>query len=81
MHGNYNANFIMYSVVAFLFLFYPLAGCLADIRWGRYKIVVYSVRVIWGSLVAGVTVVLGGVAAVSMIPVFLKSQDPNNIQL
>ena len=28
----------IYSVVAFLFLFYPLAGCLADIRWGRYKL-------------------------------------------
>ena len=79
MQGNYNANFVMYSVVTFLFLFYPLAGCLADIRWGRYKTVVYSVRVIWGSLVAGV--VLGGVATVSMIPVFMKSQDPNNIQL
>jgi hypothetical protein len=75
----------MYSVVAFLFLFYPLAGCLADIRWGRYKTVVYSVRVIWGSLVA--MLVLGGVAAASiMIPVFLKPQDlivtyPNTIQL
>jgi muramidase (phage lysozyme) len=42
----------MYSAAAFLFLFYPLAGCLADIRWGRYKTVVYSVHVIWGSLVA-----------------------------
>ena len=30
-----------YSMVGFLFLFYPLAGCLADIRWGRYKTVVY----------------------------------------
>ena len=32
----------VYSVIAFLFLFYPLAGCLADIRWGRYRTVVYS---------------------------------------
>ena len=73
---------IMYSVVAFFFLFYPLAGCLADIRWGRYKTVVYSVRVIWGSLVA--MVVLGGVASASfMIPMFLKPQDnyPNTIRL
>ena len=81
MYGN---SVIMYSVVAFLFLFYPLAGCLADIQWGRYKAVVYSVRIIWGSLVA--IVVLGGVATVSMIPVILKSQDqvtydPNKIQL
>ena len=65
-NNDFNRSVIMYSVVAFLFLFYPLAGCLADIRWGRYKTVVYSVRVIWGSLVA--VVVLGGVATVSMIP-------------
>ena len=73
---------IMYSMVAFLFLFYPLAGCLADIRWGRYKTVVYSVRVIWGSLVA--VAVLGGVAFASIwISVLLKPQDdyPNTIQL
>ena len=55
----------IYSVVAFLFLFYPLAGCLADIQWGRYKTVVYSVRVIWGSLVA--MVVLGGVGTASIM--------------
>ena len=60
-----------YSIVGFLFLFYPLAGCLADIRWGRYKTVVYSVRVIWGSLV--VMVVLGGVATASIvIPMIVK---------
>ena len=63
---DYNTGIIMYSVAAFLFLFYPLAGCLADIRWGKYKTVVYSVSVIWGSIVA--MVVLGGVASASMIP-------------
>ena len=76
------SSVIMYSAVAFLFLFYPLAGCLADIRWGRYKTVVYSVRVFWGSLVAGA--VLTGVALVSiMIPLSLKDPDtyPNKIQL
>ena len=41
---------ILYSAVAFLFLFYPLAGCLADIRWGRYKTVVYSLHVIFWDL-------------------------------
>ena len=61
---------IMYSVVAFLFLFYPLAGCLADIWWGRYKTVIYSVRVIWGSLVA--VVVFTGVVLASMIPAFFE---------
>ena len=72
----------MYSIVAFLFLFYPLAGCLADIRWGRYKTVIYSVRVIWGSLLA--MTVLGGVVASILIPVLLKSPDTlaaNAIQL
>ena len=69
----FDISVFAYSIVAFLFLFYPLAGCLADIYWGRYKTVVYSVRVIWGSLAA--VVVLGGVAIVSMIPVILKSQD------
>ncbi len=72
---------ITYSVVAFLFLFYPLAGCLADIRWGRYKTVVYSVRVIWGSLVA--MVVLAGVAVACILtPMFLKPRDtyPSHIQ-
>ena len=86
-HGEMtNISVVMYSVVAFLFLFYPLAGCLADIRWGRYKTVVYSVRVIWGSLVA--MAVLGGVAVASiMVPaivVFSAKPDdnyPNTIQL
>ena len=76
------SSVIIYSVVAFLFLFYPLAGCLADIRWGRYKTVVYSVRVIWGSLVA--IVVFAGVAVASiLIPMFLNPQNnyPNTIQL
>ena len=39
---------IVYSVIAFLFLFYPLAGFLADVRWGKYKTVANSVCVIWG---------------------------------
>ena len=58
---------------------------MADIRWGRFKTVVNSICVIWGSLVA--MVVLGGVGIASiMIPMFLiKSQledyPPNTIQL
>ena len=79
---NFNSlSVIMYSVVAFLFLFYPLAGCLADIRWGRYKTVVYSVRVIWGNLVAGV--ILAGVAFASIANPLLfnsRNNNPNTIQ-
>ena len=65
---------IMYSMVGFLFLFCPLAGCLADIRWGRYKTVVYSVRIIWGSLLA--MIVFGVVGAASiMIPMVLADKS------
>ena len=60
-----------YSVLVFLFLFYPLAGCLADIRWGRYKTVVYSLCIIWGSLVLAVVLVC--LASLSFIPVMIDS--------
>ena len=45
-----------YAILAILYLFYPLAGCLADIRYGRYKIVIYSLRIMTGS---GVIVCIG----------------------
>ena len=35
-----------YSFCAFLYLFYPLAGWLADIRWGRHKTVVKGLCII-----------------------------------
>ena len=40
---------IVYSLFAFLYLFYPLAGCLADIKCGRYKTVVCSLWFIFSS--------------------------------
>ena len=48
--GLYIVSVIMYSVVAFLFLFYPLAGCLADIRWGRYTKLLSIVCVLSGGV-------------------------------
>ena len=36
----------LYGISAFLLLFYPLAGCLADIRWGRYKTIIYGVHIV-----------------------------------
>ena len=62
-----------YSMLVILFLFYPLAGCLADIRWGRYKTVVYSLRVIGGSLVLAVVLVC--LAPLSFIPVMIKANN------
>ena len=68
---------ITYSGLVFLFLFYPLAGYLADIRWGRYKTIINSLRLIWGSLVA--MLVFAGVAIASiMISVYIIKRDIYN---
>ena len=38
-----------FGFLAILYLFYPLAGCLADIKCGRHKAVVYSLWfIVWG---------------------------------
>ena len=41
----------VYGAVAFLLLFYPLAGCLADIRWGRHTAVFNSLCFMFWSLI------------------------------
>ena len=46
----------IFALLAIVYLFYPLAGCLADIRCGRYKTVLYSLWIITGS---GVLVCIG----------------------
>ena len=48
----------LFSILAILYLFYPLAGCLADIRCGRYKTVTYS---LWMMLWSGVFVCIGSI--------------------
>ena len=56
-----------YGFNAFVFLFYPLAGYLADIRWGRHKTVVNSLCfILWTSILI---VVLGGLIIIGIIPV------------
>ena len=37
----------VYSISAIIFLLYPLAGCLADIRWGRYTTILNSLCLIF----------------------------------
>ena len=66
-----------YAVLAFLFLFYPLAGCLADIRWGRYKTIINSLCfILWGMLFI---LVLGGLSLIpSVIPMFLSNSGDNS---
>ena len=64
---------VVYGFSAFLFLFYPLAGCLADIRWGRYKTVVNSLCVnLWSTMSIAV---LSIVAFISFIPLIIL--EPN----
>ena len=49
---------VVYSLFAILYLFYPLAGCLADIGCGRYKTVVRSLWFVSGSGLVLLTSVL-----------------------
>ena len=70
------ASIILYSVLAFLFLFYPLAGCLADIRWGRYKTIVNSLYFIIVGLL--VMVAVSSLVGVLLISPLLESPGYNN---
>ena len=40
---------ILYCLFALVYLFYPLAGCLADVKCGRYKTIIRSLWLITGS--------------------------------
>ena len=37
----------VYGLIGIWLLFYPLAGYLADVRYGRYKVVTFSLKTIW----------------------------------
>ena len=43
-HINIIINLSTFGLSAIVFIFYPLAGYLADVRWGRYKTVVRSLH-------------------------------------
>ena len=57
----------IYGFNAFIFLFYPLAGYLADIRWGRHKTVVNSLCFIMWTLI--LMIMLFGLTIIGIIPV------------
>ena len=68
---NYSANLInvlTFGLSAFLLLFYPLATCLADRKWGRYKTIVNSLYCLLCS--ATITCALGGALAAIMVKNF-----------
>ena len=62
-----------YGFNAFVFLFYPLAGYLADIRWGRHKTVVNSLCFIMWTLI--LLIVLGGLTVIGHIPIMSGCMD------
>ena len=71
---------IIYATTTFLLLFYPLAGCLADIRWGRHKTVVNSLYFTFWSSVLIIT--LGGLGTICFIPIMvLTPYQLNTIQI
>ena len=47
-----------FALLAILYLFYPLAGCLADVRCGRYKTILYS---LWFMTWSGVFTCIGSI--------------------
>ncbi len=55
----------VYGVIAFWLLFYPLAGYLADVRFGRYKVVMCGLKTMWGLLLS--LIICGVVLALTVI--------------
>ena len=48
----------VYGFIGIWLLFYPLAGYLADVRYGRYKVVTFGLKTIWpGILLAIVSII------------------------
>ena len=43
---------VTYGINAFLLLFYPVAGYLADVRFGRHKMILYSLYIVFCSALA-----------------------------
>ena len=65
----------VYGVIAFWLLFYPLAGYLADVRFGRYKVVMCGLKTMWGSLLS---LIICGVVICSIgLPVILLKCSPS----
>ena len=72
------ANYgITYGVSALLFLFYPLAGFLADVCWGRYSTVKNSLCFLFWSIVLIIFIAgLGMLGSTTMIVRSLNDYEP-----
>ena len=60
---------VSYGISAFLHLFYPLAGWLADVRWGRYITVLNSLYFTFWSMIIMITML--AMAVIAFIPLFI----------
>ena len=78
VHFNPDGNTVMislgamYSFTAILFFFYPMAGCLADTRFGRYKTVVNSISYIFCGLVSMTVIIALGLSGA--IPLIIENR-------
>ncbi|XP_064384789.1 solute carrier family 15 member 3-like [Halichondria panicea] len=61
----------IYAVFAFWLLFYPLAGYLADVRYGRYKVVRCGVCTTWCGLLT--FVLIGGIVNAIILPIMFTT--------
>ena len=50
--------------LAIWLLFYPLAGYLADVRYGRYKVVTFGLKTIWLGIL---TFIISTIVSCSML--------------
>ena len=72
---------IPYGISVFLLLFYPLAGCLADIRWGRYGTIVNSLCFIFWSQVLIFVLIGLALSAASSTPMLKEYFSDRTISL
>ena len=68
---------IAYGSSAFFLLFYPVAGYLADVRWGRYKAVVNGLSFIFYSILLVIFLIC--LATVASIPIIVKDPDYSSL--
>lgn len=67
---------LTYGFIAFLAIFYPLAGLLADRKWGRHKTVLNSLSLIfWCSILI---ILLGVFMTIGFIPYMVHTPGPLN---
>ena len=56
----------VYAFIAIWLLFYPLAGYLADVRYGRYKLVIFGIGLTWTATI--IILIAGPIGLVALEP-------------